>query len=191
LLGGLSWYFPGLLVLTGVGLLLALVAFRNFKRFPAELSGRPVAVAGLSIAILTLAVVPAWHTYTYYTELPDGFERVSFAELKSPLGAPDFPPPSAMELDGKKIFLKGYIHPTSLSSNAAKTFILVPDWATCCFGQQPPLTHMIEVRLKGDKFAQKSFRRHALAGTLQVRPYLKPVDGLQGVFYELDAEHFQ
>jgi len=50
---------------------------------------------------------------------------------------------------------------------------------------------MIEVRLTGDQFAHKSFRRHSLAGTLQVRPYIKPVDGLQGVFYELDADQFQ
>jgi hypothetical protein len=50
---------------------------------------------------------------------------------------------------------------------------------------------MIEVRLRGDKFAQKSFRRHSLAGTLQVRPYIKPIDGLEGVFYELDADVFQ
>lgn len=190
-LGLLSWYFPLLLVLSAVGLVCALVAFRNLKRFPLELSGRGVAWIGIGLSLFALIVNPIRHTYVYYTELPDGYERISFAELKSPVGGVDFPPVSALQLDGKKVFLKGYIHPTSLASNAAKTFILVPDWATCCFGKQPPLTHMIEVRLIGDKFAQKSMRKHSLAGTLQVRPYLKPIDGLQGVFYELEAEHFQ
>jgi len=191
LLGLLSWYFPLLLALSAVGLFSSLIALRNLKRFPAELSGKPVALVGMVLSALVLIASPIRHTVIYYTELPDGYERISFSALKSPTGGPDFPPQSAMELDGKKVFLKGYIHPTSLASSAAKTFILVPDWATCCFGQQPPLTHMIEVRLVGDKFATKSVRRHSLAGTLQVRPYLKPVDGLQGVFYELEAEHFQ
>lgn len=191
LLGGLSWYFPLLTILSAIGLLFALVALRNLKRYPTELSGKPAAIVGGVLGLVLLVVSPIRHTIIYYTELPDGYERISFASLKSPLGAPDLPPESALELNGKKVFLKGYIHPTSLASNAAKTFILVPDWATCCFGQQPPLTHMIEVRLTGDQFAQKSFRRHSLAGTLQVRPYIKPVDGLQGVFYELEADHFQ
>jgi hypothetical protein len=191
LLGLLSWEFPLLTILAGMGLLFGLIAIWNLKRFPQELSGKPIAIAGTLLSLLVLIVSPARHTYIYYTELPDGYERISFSELKSPLGAPDLPPMSAMELDGKKVFLKGYIHPTSLASNASKSFILVPDWATCCFGQQPPLTHMVEVRLKGDQFAQKTFRRRALAGTLQVRPYIKPIDGLQGVFYELEADVFQ
>lgn len=191
LLGLLSWVSPLLLILSFVGLLFSLVAFRNFRLYPTELSGKPLAFVGGGLALLALIASPIRHTYIYYTELPPGYERISFASLKSPLGAPDYPPDSAMALHGKKVFLKGYIHPTSVSSNAAKTFVLVPDWATCCFGQQPPLTHMIEVRLAGEQFAQKSLKRHSLAGTLMVRPYMKPVEGLQGVFYELEADHFQ
>jgi hypothetical protein len=50
---------------------------------------------------------------------------------------------------------------------------------------------MIEVKLTGDEFASKSLRKHSLAGTLLVRPYKKPVDGLDGVYYELEADHFK
>ncbi|MFY8200188.1 MAG: DUF3299 domain-containing protein, partial [Pirellula staleyi] len=106
-------------------------------------------------------------------------------------GAPDLPTPEAVALNGKKVFLKGYIHPTSVASNAAKTFVLVPDISTCCFGGQPPLTHMIEVKLVNDKYAGKSLRCFSLAGILEVHPYLKPVEGLEGVFYQLEAEHFE
>lgn len=191
LLGQLAWFFPELVVLCAVGLLFTLVAFRNLKLFPTELSGTPIAILGGLISLVALIVVPIQQTYIYYTELPEGYQRISFSALKSPLGAPDQPPPSAQQLDGKKVFLKGYIHPTSLSSSSAKSFILVPDWATCCFGQQPPLTHMIEVRLTGEQFAHKSFRKHSLAGTLQVRPFIKPIEGLQGVYYELEADTFR
>lgn len=191
LLGFLSWYFVELTVLSVTGFIFGLVGLWNFRRFPNEISGKPIAWTGGVLSLAMMIVSPVRHTYIYYTELPEGYERISFSALKSPMGAPDRPPESALELDGKKVFLKGYIHPTSLASNSAKSFILVPDWATCCFGQQPPLTHMVEVRLRGEQFANKSFRRHSLAGTLQVRPYIKPIDGLQGVFYELEADAFR
>lgn len=191
ILGLLSWYSPLLLFLSTLGAIFALVAFANLKKYPSELSGKNLARIGALLSLTMLFASSIKHTYVYYTELPEGYERISFAALKSPVGAPDVPPQTALELDGKKVFLKGYIHPTSLSSNAAKTFVLVPDWATCCFGQQPPLTHMIEVKLTGEEFASKSLKRHSLAGTLSVRPYMKPVDGLQGVFYELEADHFK
>ncbi|MFM8570740.1 MAG: DUF3299 domain-containing protein [Pirellula sp.] len=191
ILGLLSWYSPLLLFLSLLGAIFALIAFANFRKYPNEISGKVLAQIGLLISLVMLVSSPLKHAYVYYTELPDGYERISFAALKSPIGAPDVPPQTAIDLDGKKVFLKGYIHPTSLSSNAAKTFVLVPDWATCCFGQQPPLTHMIEVKLIGDEFASKSLRKHSLAGTLSVRPYKKPVDGLDGVYYELEADHFK
>ena len=111
LMGLLSWYSPLLLVLPAVALFFGLIAFGNLKRYPTELSGRPVAVAGFLMALLTLAICPVKHAYIYYTELPEGYERISFAALKSPVGAPDIPPMSAMELDGKMVFVKGYIHP--------------------------------------------------------------------------------
>lgn len=191
ILGLLSWYSPLLLFLSMLGALFALAAYANLKKYPQELSGKNLARLGGLLSLSMLIASPIKHTLVYYTELPDGYERISFAALKSPVGAPDVPPQTALDLDGKKVFLKGYIHPTSLSSNAAKTFVLVPDWATCCFGQQPPLTHMIEVKLTGENFASKSLKRHSLAGTLSVRPYMKPVEGLQGVFYELEADHFK
>jgi hypothetical protein len=191
LLGLLAWISPLLLFLSLCGLVFGLVAFRNLKKFPNELFGWPVAAMGTLLSVVILIASPARHIYIYNTEVPDGFERIQFGVLKSPMGAPDFPTPEALALNGKKVFLKGYIHPTSLSSNTSKSFVLVPDWATCCFGTQPPLTHMIEVHLSSDKFASKSFRQHSLAGVLEVHPYIKPIDGLQGVFYQLEAEHFE
>jgi len=190
-IGLLSWISPLLVVIPLLAVVFGFVGLSKIKRYSSELTGRVWAIVGLVLGLSMLIAAPVKHAYIYMTEVPEGFERVSFSVLKSPTGAPDFPTPAAMELSGKKIFLKGYIHPTSLSGMSAKTFVLVPDWATCCFGTQPPLTHMIEVRLVNDKFAQKSFRQHSLAGTFEVTPYKKQVDGLDGVYYLLEAEHFK
>ncbi len=186
---GLSAFSIWLLVaLPLLGVVLALIAFRGFRKYPEELLGKPLAVAGLVLCGLTSVFAPAYHRYVYLTEVPDGYTRVAFESLKSKLGQPDVPPSEALALDGKQVFIKGYIHPTSMDTMLAKRFVLVPDLGTCCFGGQPPLTHMIEVSLSGDQHAQKSYRRQRLAGTLHVNPYMKPVDGLTGVFYQLQAD---
>jgi hypothetical protein len=50
-------------------------------------------------------------------ELPDGYQRIPFASLKSPDGGPETPPPSALELDGKRVFVKGYMYPDGQESD--------------------------------------------------------------------------
>lgn len=177
-----------LIALPLLGVVMALIAFRGFQKFPEELLGKPLAIAGLLLCGFTCLLAPTYHTYVYMTEVPDGYTRVDFASLKSKLGEPDVPPGDAIALDGKQVFIKGYIHPTSMDTMLAKRFVLVPDLGTCCFGGQPPLTHMIEVSLSGDQHAQKSYRKQRLAGTLHVNPYMKPIDGLTGVFYQLQAD---
>lgn len=182
--------FPILLLvaLPALGVVLGLIALNGFRKFPEELLGKPLAVAGLTLCGLTCILAPAYHGYIYMTEVPEGYTRVDFASLTSKLGEPDVPPGEVLALDGQPVFIKGYIHPTSMDSMLAKRFVLVPDLGTCCFGGQPPLTHMIEVSLSGDQRAQKSYRKQRLAGTLHVNPHLKPVDGLTGVFYQLQAD---
>ncbi len=181
------WLFP-LLILPIVGLAFAIVAFSAFRRFPGEVLGRPFAVAGVILCCLTVVASPAYHSYIYMTEVPDGYKRVDFGVLKSAEGEDDQPPRSAIELNGEQVFIKGYIHPSSMDSLMAKKFVLVPDLGTCCFGGQPPLTHMIEVNLEGEQYARKSYRKQRLAGTLRVTPFLKEIDGLTGVFYQLRAD---
>lgn len=187
----LAWISPMLLFLPIIGVVFGVVGLRNLKRYPKELVGTSIAWIGLIMSLFIMIGSPAKHIYVYNTEVPEGFERVQFAVLNSPIPEFDFPTPEARALNGKKIFLKGYVHPTSISSNSSKTFVLVPDFGTCCFGTQPKLTHMIQVRLVNDGYAQKDLRQHSLAGVFEVHDYKRQIEGLDGVYYELEAEHFQ
>ena len=189
--GLLAWISPVLLFLAVIGLVFGIIALRNLKKYPNELIGTPIAWIGLLLSGSIVIGAPARHIYIYNTEVPEGFERVSFSVLNSRKGERDFPTADAIALNGKKVFIKGYVHPTSISSNSSKSFVLIPDLGTCCFGTQPPLTHMIQVKLVSDGYAYKSLRLHSIAGTLEVHPYVKPIEGLEGVFYEFEAEHFQ
>lgn len=183
-----AFWFMALMLLPIIGLIFAVIAFVDFKKFPGELVGKPIAVAGLLICVAVGVAAPIYHTIVYLTEVPEGYERVDFSKLLSEAGKPEGPTSFAISKDGEPIFIKGYIHPTSMSTMKAKKFVIVPDLGTCCFGGQPPLTHMIEVSLTGDQYATKSYRRQRLAGTLRVNRSLKPVDELEGVFYQLKAD---
>jgi hypothetical protein len=72
-----------------------------------------------------------------------------------------------------------------------RQFILVPDKGTCCFGGNPKLTDMIEVTLQDSLRVNYSFRKRGLAGTLRVDTTTKPVNGLGGVYYQLEADYVQ
>ena len=60
---------------------------------------------------------------------------------------------------------------------------------TCCFGGQPKLTDMIEVTLDEPLRIEYSMRKRKLAGIFKVDTQLKAIDGLGGVYYQLQANH--
>ncbi len=184
----MSFLLVGLVILPAVALLLGINALFSIRKYPDELLGKPLAQIGIALSLLTIVAAPAYHAYIYATEVPPGYERVAFGALTSPKNAPDMPPAEVLQLDGKKIFVKGYIHPTSMDAPPRQEVCAGTGPCTCCFGGQPPLTHMIEVTLSGDDFAKKSLRMQKLSGTLRVNQQLKPIEGLQGVYYTLQAD---
>ena len=84
--------------------------------------------------------------------------------------------------------MKGYVYPDGQQYNI-RDFILVKDMGTCCFGGQPPLTHMIEVSLQGENRVAYAMRKRKLAGILTVDTRLKPVTKLGGVYFRLEADY--
>ena len=78
--------------------------------------------------------------------------------------------PKAIELTGKPIFIKGYMHPGVASMGKVNHFILVPDMGTCCFGGQPKPTrhdrglHSRRQRARRLFPAPHQARRHVLPG---------------------------
>jgi hypothetical protein len=131
----------------------------------------------------------ALHATVYALEVPEGYQRISFYELQPSEDRPDLPvPPKALDLNGQKVFVKGFVYPDGQQSNIQR-FVLVPDRGTCCFGGQPKLTDMIEVTVVTKDRLRYSLQMRKLAGTLHVDTRLKPVDGLGGVYYRLDADY--
>ena len=187
-LPGLIPTFSPVLALTLVGLLAAGVGLRATRRYPNEFSGRGVAVFGLAANLLLLIGGVSEHTYIYLTEVPDGYQRVAFYELQQDPSAADVPTQRAAEVDGEKVFLKGYIHPSS-GSGLLSQFILVPDLGTCCFGGQPRSSDMIEVTLTGGQTVRAGMTQRKLAGRFHLNRVPQKQPGFDnGIFYRMRVD---
>ena len=189
--GFLSFSFllaPQLLLFPIVGLIFSISALRKISKRPMELTGKPFALVGLVLSAVLLVSGTSLHAVIYAIEVPKGYDRISFFDLQpdetSRLPIPD----SALQLDGQRIFIKGYVYPGDMRHNL-QTFVLVPDMGTCCFGGQPKLTDMIQITLKNPLRVDFSYRKRRLGGILHVDSRLKPISGLEGVYYQLDADY--
>ena len=188
---GLVPTFMPLLAVAVVGIVAAALALRTISRFPREYSGKGLASFGLIACTLLLLGGIAQHTYIYFTEVPEGYRRVAFYMLQADEDAADLPTPTAIELDGEAIFLKGYIHPTS-GSGMLRNFILVGDLGTCCFGGDPRSSDMIEVTLPGGEAVRAGLTRRKLAGSFRVnRAPVKNNDFENPLFYKLKVDQYQ
>ncbi len=175
-----------------IGVALATFALVKVRRNSAELSGEGLAKIGLTLSLAFGVLGPAWLTYVYFTEVPEGYERVSYADLQPEVDQPgQVVPPAAMELEGRDVFIKGYIYP-GREKNGIRQFLLVRDQGDCCFGGNPKLTDRIQVTMKGGKSVTFQPRLHKVAGKFHVAPMDKAVgDAKGGVFYHLEAEYVQ
>ena len=181
-------FFVGLVFLPLIGIIVGLLALRTIRQRPDELTGGGMAATAVAICVLSAVASISWSAWVYVTELPDGYERIGYAELQ-PVEETGLPVSKrSLELNGQRVFVKGYIYPDDRGARV-RQFVLVPDLGTCCFGGQPKLTDMIEVTLKEPLATGYSMIQKKLGGTLYVDTRLKPVSGLNGVYYRLEADY--
>ncbi len=190
LLGLPALAFPQLLVLPAIGTLLGLFSVVRLNRRRDELTGLRLAWTGLITSASVFVLGVGYSSYVYANEVPPGYLRISYDQLQPDPSYPQLPiPPSAFPLDGQRVFVKGYVHPGVDRRTGIQQFVLVPDMKTCCFGGQPALTDMIEVTLRDPLRVDFSYSRRKLGGILKVSNKKKGVAGLDGVYYQLDADY--
>jgi hypothetical protein len=96
-------------------------------------------------------------------------------------------PENVMGLNGKKISVQGFMVPLEVPDSKVKTFLLVRDKASCCFGGPSKLTHRIYVTMEGDKSAD-FFPDNVVTvkGTLNIVGSVIEEDTM--ALYEMDGE---
>ena len=192
-LGALTCMLAEVFVLVPtIGVGFGLVALASFRRFPEELIGKLGAKIGLAVSLICLVGSASYHTYIYNTEVPDGYQRISYGLLRPNLKTPLPFSEKALELDGKKVFLRGYTRPPGGKKTKLTEFILVGDFGDCCFGGNPKITDVVAVRIVEEGRTVdygRSLRR--IGGTFRLNKQTRRTKekDVPQVFYEIEADH--
>jgi hypothetical protein len=172
-----------------VGMLLAVAAILRIRARRDELTGLRPAAIGLALSAFFLVAGSAYTVYSRIVEVPEGATPITYEQLKPTADKPNAAPPSARELDGKKVFIKGYMFPTDHDSGITR-FVLCRDSGDCCFGGNPPLSDMIFVQLDYPLQAKFNGRLRHLAGTFHVAGS-HSTDVKKHVLYALEADYIK
>jgi len=177
-----------------VGIIVSLRALATIRRHPDQYTGQSLARIGLALSVVFLIGGVGYGGYVYATEVPEGYTRISFNTMK-----PDelqerggvVVPPDVASLNGKKVFIKGYIRPGSATTRTnIDRFLLVRDNNQCCFGDLAKVKYydqMVVQITSGDRVDDKlSLVR--VGGILEIHPE-NMAFGSQAPVFSLKADY--
>jgi len=167
--------------------LVAFWAWRNTRANRDEVRGVPLAGAALGIALFSMFGGVGAFAYEYITELPEGYQRLGFQALQPDERDPAKWQERLKELDGKKVFIKGYALAGNQNKNI-QTFILCADKGDCCFGGNPKITDRVLVQLTSKDGIDYTDYLQKFTGTFHYRPTKNAIDVSNGgdVWYILE-----
>lgn len=136
------------------GLIVSLIALRAIASAPDAYTGRPLALAGAAMSLVFLVTSVGYSGYVYATEVPPGYARLSFVEMKpserdeaSGRLAPD--EVDEMIDSGQPVFIKGFVRPgSSTVKKNMRSFLLVRDNNECCFGDLSKVKYFDQVQVE-------------------------------------------
>ena len=178
-----------------VGMLLGLIALWQIRRSMGALGGTGIASLGVILSAVMFFAGSGYHAYVYATELPEGYERVSFLKISTNL--PTFSSegkieiaPEVAALEGKPIYIKGYMYPTRVRTGISE-FVMVKDTGQCCFGGQPKLSDMIIVKFQdGITVNHREQQLVGVGGIFRINARLVQ-SGELSALYEIEGTHFR
>ncbi|MBL8888570.1 MAG: DUF3299 domain-containing protein [Planctomycetaceae bacterium] len=179
------------MALAPLAIVLGWHGLRVIRRYPEEYSGAGFAKLGLALGLISLVGGSTFHTAVYLTEVREGYERITFyADLKNKV---EKPTDRAKELDGKKVFLKGYVRP-GLRRDGLTEFLMVGDFGDCCFGGSPNLSEIVYIKMPPDQTTQYDFMLRKIHGTFRLNQQLQKSDRIAndvaGYIYQIDADYY-
>lgn len=186
-----GYIFVVFLALAPLAVALGWHGLRVIRRYPDEYTGKGIAVFGLGLGVFALVGGSAFHTTIYLTEVRDGYQRITFySELKN---KDEKETERARELDGQKVFLKGYVRP-GLRRNGLTEFLMVGDFGQCCFGGSPNITEIVYIKMPPDETTQYDYMLRRIHGTFRVNKRSQKVDRIandvEGYIYQIDADYY-
>lgn len=170
----------GFLTVPIVGILFGLKGLRSVRRY--DMMGRGAAKVGMALSALAIVGGTAGYLYLLATTVPPGYEVISYDPLRG--GVTGMIPPEAKALEGKKVYLNGYMYPTN-KVRGLDRFVLCRDNGTCCFGGQPKVEDMVEVKVAPGRTINHTSSLRGIGGTFHARVEKDP-GGLGQILYHIE-----
>jgi hypothetical protein len=179
-----SWYLA-VVPLLGIGL--GWQAVRKIRNAPNEWTGLELARLGIGLSVGMWVVGYGWLIFARASEIPYGYQPVSYEMLQPDPNSPAEPiPQSALDMQDKRVFIKGYMQPRR-QQTGIKDFVLCPTNGECPFCiPNPKRTEMIRVVLQGDLETIYTTHLIGVGGRFQV----DPADP-SGIPYSLEANYIR
>ena len=192
---GISAYLAQMfVVIPMLGIGFGALALINIRKYPDELVGRKPAMIGLIACLVLFVTSVGMHAYIYATEVPDGYRRITFWELRNNKRDTQIPfSRNAYDFNGEKVFLKGYVRPNKGKKNGLKQFILVGDLGDCCFGGVPEIDEAVAIDIISDDSVNQTLGLRRIGGVFRLNEALRPVDedGIPVVYYTIEADYIR
>jgi hypothetical protein len=176
-----SWFWA---IVPLLGIVLGRRAIRIIHAAPSEWTGLGMAKLGIGLSAGLWALGYGWLIFARASEVPYGYQLVTYEMLQPDPSAPAMSiPQSALDLQDKKVFMKGFMQPRR-QQTGIKEFILSPADGECPYCiPNPKKTEMVRVVLQGDLEAIYTTHQIGAGGRFQVNP-----QDPGGVPYTLEAD---
>jgi hypothetical protein len=159
-----------------LGMFVSLRSWAKIRHESDQYTGGKLALAGFVLSLVFLVTGVGYGATLYVSEVPDGYVRISFDEMK-----PDeleeraglIVPPDIAALNGKHVFIKGYIRPGSAPVRTGiDRFLLVRDNQQCCFGDLSKVKYhdLMAVQMVGSLRVDDTSQILRLGGILHIFP---------------------
>lgn len=173
LCGLLAFLHPVGVPVALIGLFLSAICLLKILRSAGEYGGAWLGWTGLALSTVAFGGGIATHAYAYANEVPQGYSRLNFTldiSKKGFVRENGFlaPHPDVIALDGKKVFLKGYMYPMR-QTTGLPSFVFCRDSGDCCFGGTPKIEDMIVVRMADEATTDYFQGMVSVAGTFKLR----------------------
>lgn len=156
------------------GMSLSLWSIGRIRKDSDQYTGLPLALAGLVLSTVFLVSGVAYGSYVYFTEVPDGYQRIAFEDMRpseqQERGGVAVPP-EIKALAGKRVFIKGYIRPGSAPVRTGiDKFLLVRDNNECCFGDLSKVKYydQMDVKITSNHRVEDTLKILRMGGILEI-----------------------
>ena len=178
-----SWWFA---IVPLLGLIIGWLALQKIFTTQKEITGFKLAVLGMTLSLIFGIVGMSWHYWSYHNLTPGGYIHVEFSDLAADPKTGKIPD-RILELDGKNVFVPGYMFPTPNMSGITE-FALVRTLQRSKFDTATPdPTEMINVRMISGQKLNYRTDLVKIGGILRVN---KDYD-YNNLPYRIDAEIFR